>query len=101
MIAAATCSRVSLTRRFFAQSGGAGVAPGELPRDAPAPRAPLQRELHRFARARLGLARGFRRSDAERGQPRCDRREIVVLAEWIKRHPEAETLGQRDLLLDR
>ena len=105
MIAAATrrraCSTLTRRARFSAQSGGAGVAPRELPRDAAAARAALQRELHRFAGARLGLARGFRRGDAERGEPRRDGGEVVVLAERIERDPQAEALGERDLLLDR
>ena len=61
-----------------------------------------KRELHRLAVQRL--ARRARRAAPARrenaSQP-VDGGEIVVLAERIERNPQAEALGQRDLLLDR
>ena len=39
-------------------------------------------------------------ADAEEAQPLRDDREVLVLAEGIEAHPQAEALGQRDLLLD-
>src|SRR5262245_13297733 len=87
--------RLALERR------GTCVAARELPRDTATARAALQRELHRFACARFGFARRWRRGDAEGIEPTRDRRQIVFLAERIERDPQPEALGQRDLLLDR
>src|ERR1700733_13766643 len=64
----------------------------ELPRDPPAPEAALQRpQQRRLARLFGGLA-------AERRDPMVGDVEVLLLVERIERKPQAEALGQRDLL---
>ncbi|OMP13011.1 hypothetical protein COLO4_02438 [Corchorus olitorius] len=73
-------------------------SPREVPRELvghpAAARAALQRPDQRGRTGRLD-GRG---RHAERGQPLRDDGEVFVLAEGVEAHPEAEALGQRDLL---
>src|SRR5262245_54157326 len=85
MTAAAT-SIMSLLR-----GTASGPVTRELVGDPPAARAPLQRPLQRlFVRAARGAAEDL--------QPVPDDGEVLVLVEGIEGHPQAEALGERDLL---
>src|SRR5258706_9286469 len=68
--------------------------PGELVGDPAAARAALQRPLQGL------FLRFLRKRRIERLQPVAHDVEIFVLIERIERHPQAEALGERDLLLD-
>src|SRR5207237_6112069 len=72
----------------------AGPVAGKLVGDAAAARAALQGPLQRFLLHALG-------GGAEHLQPVLDDVEVLVLVERIEGHPQAEALGERDLLLDR
>src|SRR5690348_6847162 len=67
--------------------------PRELVGDAAAARAPLQGPLQGFL--------FLEAAHAEILQPLADDLEVLALVEGIEGHPQAEALGQRDLLLDR
>ena len=72
------------------------VVLGELVGDPPGARAALERPYQRL----LPRSRDRLVVHAEVAKPRCHDRQVLRLAERIEADPQAEPLGQRDLLLD-
>jgi hypothetical protein len=102
-----TAAATSVSFHFFAGSAGRGrvsrsfpavppgVVAGELPGDAAAARAAHQAPLQGLAARGLDLVGRH----AELGQPVRADFQVVILAEGVEGQPEAEALGERDLLL--
>src|SRR3954470_9845245 len=92
MTAAATST---INARSLLLAVASGPVPGELVGHPAAARAALQRPLQRlFLRFFIGRrAEGF--------EPVADDVQVLVLVEGIEADPQAEALGERDLLLDR
>src|SRR5512142_2222540 len=94
-------SRLGTSLPRSLQTASAGIAPRELPGDAAAARPALHGELQRFTGARLAFARRRRRRNAEVREPPGNRCEVIILPERIERDPDAEPLGEGNLLIDR